>query len=107
MRLNLRRGSGYEQAGAEICRVEVGEVAVAYGPPAGVEVVAEASHRPLLGLRSDPPRMSATAPGLPVWVQARVCDAATVSDGTGESGRGTKSPENEPSSMRLCEQSEP
>ncbi len=51
MALNQRRGSSYEQAEAEICRVEVGEVAVALGPPAGVEVVAEASHRPLLGLR--------------------------------------------------------
>ncbi|MGV9325070.1 transposase [Streptosporangium sandarakinum] len=49
----LRHGSSYEQAEAEICRVEAGEVAVALGPPAGGEVVAEASHRPLLGLRPD------------------------------------------------------
>src|SRR4051812_5498065 len=54
MTLTLRRGSSYEQAEAEICRVEVGEVAVALGPPAGVEVVAEASYRPLLGLRPHP-----------------------------------------------------
>lgn len=32
--LRLRQGSGYEQAEAEFCRVEVGEVAVALGPPA-------------------------------------------------------------------------
>src|SRR5262249_30190328 len=32
--LRLRQGSGYEQAEAELCRVEVDEVAVALGPPA-------------------------------------------------------------------------
>lgn len=32
--LRLRQGSGYEQAQAEFCRVEVGEVAVSLGPPA-------------------------------------------------------------------------
>ena len=31
---SLRRGSGYEQAKAELCRVEGEEVAVAFGPPA-------------------------------------------------------------------------
>jgi hypothetical protein len=35
-------GSGDQQAQAKICRIEIGEVAVAPGPPAGVEVLAEA-----------------------------------------------------------------
>ncbi|MCX4960193.1 hypothetical protein [Streptomyces virginiae] len=39
MELNLRRGSSHEQEEAEICRVEVGEVTGAFGPPAGGEVV--------------------------------------------------------------------
>ena len=31
---SLRRGSGYEQAKAKLCRIESDEVAVAFGPPA-------------------------------------------------------------------------
>ncbi|WP_419248582.1 hypothetical protein [Streptomyces virginiae] len=48
MELNLRRGSRHEQEEAEICRVEVGEVAGALGPPAGGEVVVwgRATHTP-------------------------------------------------------------
>jgi hypothetical protein len=47
----VRQGSGYEQAEAEVSCVEAGEAAVALGPAARVEVVAEAAHRPLFGLR--------------------------------------------------------
>jgi len=47
----VRRGSGYEQAKAELRCVESDEVAVAFGPPAGGKVITEAAHGPLLGLR--------------------------------------------------------
>jgi hypothetical protein len=50
--LRMQRGSGYEQAEAELCLVEAGEVAVVLSPPPRGEVIAEAAHRPLLGLRS-------------------------------------------------------
>ena len=49
-----QQGSGYEQAKAELRRVEIDEVAVALGPLALVKIVAEAAHRPLLSLRPDP-----------------------------------------------------
>ena len=49
-----RRGSGYEQAEVDLCRVERDEVAVAFCPPARGRVVTEAAHRPLLDLRPDP-----------------------------------------------------
>jgi hypothetical protein len=51
--LRMQRGSGYEQAESGLCLVEAGEVAVVLSPPARGEVIAEAAHRPLLGLRSD------------------------------------------------------
>src|SRR5438477_9778607 len=59
---SLRRGSGYEQAKAELRRVESDEVAVAFGPPARDKVITEAPHCPLLGIRPDsgPYRYSAT-----------------------------------------------
>ena len=50
----MQRGSGHEQAQAELCLVEAGQVAVVLGPPPRGEVIAEAAHRPLLGLRPDP-----------------------------------------------------
>jgi hypothetical protein len=50
--LRLQRGSGHEQAEAELCLVEAGEVPVVLSPPPRGEVSAEAAHRPLLGLRS-------------------------------------------------------
>jgi hypothetical protein len=34
---------------AKLCRVEIDEVTVAFGPPAGCEVITEAAHCPLLG----------------------------------------------------------
>ena len=40
------RGSADEQAKAKVGRVEIDDVAVALGPPAGGEVVAEVAHRP-------------------------------------------------------------
>jgi hypothetical protein len=46
--------SGDKQAQAELCRVEAGEVAVAPGPAAGCEVITEAVHCPLLGVRAEP-----------------------------------------------------
>jgi hypothetical protein len=46
-------GSGDKQTLAKLCRVEVNEVAVAFGPPAGCEVITEAVHCPLLGVRPD------------------------------------------------------
>ncbi len=49
----LGRGSAYEQAQTELRGVESDEVAVAFGPPAGDKVVAEAVYRALLGLRPD------------------------------------------------------
>src|SRR5580658_10383103 len=54
-------GSGDKQAQAKLCRVEIGKVAVAFGPPAGCEVVTETVHCPLLGVRPDsgPGRYSA------------------------------------------------
>src|SRR5688500_15806273 len=47
-------GSGDKQAKAKLCRLETDEVAVAFGPPTGCEVITEAAHRPLLGVRPDP-----------------------------------------------------
>src|SRR4051812_15572039 len=54
--------SGDQQAGAELCRLEIDEVAVALGPPTGCEVIAEAAHRPPLDVRpeSRPHRYPAT-----------------------------------------------
>src|SRR3984885_8625550 len=54
-------GSADEQAKAELSRLEIEEVAVTFGPPAGREVITEAAHGPLLGVRPDPgpPRYSA------------------------------------------------
>ncbi len=39
-------GSGDEQASAKLCCVEIDEVAVAFGPPTGCEVITEAVHCP-------------------------------------------------------------
>ena len=50
----VSRGSGDEQAKAELGRVETDEVTVVFGPPTRGEVIAEAAHCPLLGVRSDP-----------------------------------------------------
>ncbi len=59
---SLRRGSGYEQAKAKLRCIESDEVAVAFGPPTRCEVITEAAHCPLLGLRPDsgPHRYSPT-----------------------------------------------
>ena len=46
-------GSGDKQAAVEHGRVEIEQVAVALGPAAGCEVVAEVVHCRLLGVRSD------------------------------------------------------
>jgi hypothetical protein len=46
-------GLGDKQTLAKLCRVEINEVAVAFGPPAGCEVITEAVHCPLLGVRPD------------------------------------------------------
>src|SRR5438445_7253424 len=55
-------GSGDKQAEAKLCRLEIDEVAVTFGPPTGCEVITEAAHCPLLGLPPDsgPHRYSAT-----------------------------------------------
>src|SRR5580658_11081547 len=54
-------GSGNKQATVKLCCVEIGEVAVAFGPPAGCEVITQAAHGPLLDVRTDsrPDRHSA------------------------------------------------
>ncbi len=49
-------GSGDKQAKAKLCSAEIDEVAVAFGPPAGCEVITQAAHRPLLDVRPDPGR---------------------------------------------------
>jgi len=46
-------GSGDKQARAKLGRVEINEVAVAFGRPARCEVITEAVHCPLLGVRPD------------------------------------------------------
>ena len=51
--LRTKRRSGYEQAEAELSLVEPCEVAVTLSPPARVKILAQAAHRPLLGLRSN------------------------------------------------------
>src|SRR6266700_7559391 len=48
-----RRGSGDKQALAKLGRVEIDEVAVAFGPPAGCKVITEAAHCPPLGVPPD------------------------------------------------------
>src|SRR5271165_1982258 len=52
--LHSAAGSANKQAKAKLCRLEIDEVAVTFGPQAGCEVITEAEHRPLLGVRSDP-----------------------------------------------------
>src|SRR5215831_9188246 len=54
--------SGDKEAKAKLCRLEIEEAAVAFGPPTGCEVITEAVHCALLGLRPDsgPHRYSAT-----------------------------------------------
>ena len=54
--------SGDKEAKAKLCRLEIEEVTVTPGPPAGCEVITQAVHCPLLGLRPDsgPHRYSAT-----------------------------------------------
>src|SRR5438105_15953159 len=47
-------GSGDKQAKAKLCRREIDEVAVAFGPPTGCEVITETAHCPLLGVRPNP-----------------------------------------------------
>ena len=47
-------GSADQQAKAELRRIEGDEIAVALGPPARGEVIAQGAQRPLLGLRPDP-----------------------------------------------------
>jgi hypothetical protein len=46
-------GSGDKEASAKLCRLEIDEVAVAFGPPTSCEVITEAAHCPLLGVRPD------------------------------------------------------
>src|SRR5947209_7178898 len=55
-------GSGDKQAKAKLCRFEIEEVAVAFDPSTRCEVVTQAAHCPLLGVRPDagPHRYSAT-----------------------------------------------
>src|SRR5260370_39601179 len=55
-------GSSDKQAKAKVRHFEIEEVAVAFGPPTGCEVITEAAHCPLLGVRPDcgPHRYSAT-----------------------------------------------
>jgi hypothetical protein len=53
-RPHLRRvGSGDKQSSAKFGRVEINEVAVAFSPPTGREVIAEVVHCPLLSVASD------------------------------------------------------
>ena len=58
----IATGSGYEQAKAKVRHFEIEEVAVAFDPPTGIEVITEAAHCPLLDVRPDsgPHRYSAT-----------------------------------------------
>jgi hypothetical protein len=49
----LVAGSGDKQAKAKLCRLEIEEVAVAFDPPTRCEVITEAAHCPLLGVRPD------------------------------------------------------
>src|SRR5436190_3759857 len=67
---SLWAGSGDKQAKAKLCRLEIEEVAVAFDPPTRCEVITEAAHCPLLGVRPDagPHRYSATD----VLVQVRL-----------------------------------
>src|ERR1700722_3186182 len=60
--LTATASSRDQQAKAELCRFEIEEVAVSFGPPARCQVIAEAAHGPLLGVRPDsrPYRHSAT-----------------------------------------------
>ncbi|GAA0827841.1 hypothetical protein GCM10009525_24250 [Streptosporangium amethystogenes subsp. fukuiense] len=52
-------GSGDQQVKAELCRVEIDEVSVAFGLPAGYEVVTEAARaRNGNGWHARPPRTS-------------------------------------------------
>jgi hypothetical protein len=44
----MGKGSGDKQALAKLGRVEIDEVAVAFGSPAGCKVITGAAHRPLL-----------------------------------------------------------
>jgi hypothetical protein len=59
-----RISGGDKQAKAELGRLEIDEVAIAFGPPAGCEVITQAAHGALLGVRPDPGlyRYSATDP---------------------------------------------
>src|SRR4051812_31123731 len=45
--------SGDQQAGTELCSVQVEEISVPLGPPTRVQVGAEAVHHPLLDVRAD------------------------------------------------------
>src|SRR5712692_7580939 len=47
-------GSGDKHAKAKLCRLEIDEVAVTFGPPTGCEVITEAAHCPLLGVQPNP-----------------------------------------------------
>ena len=58
-------GSGDKQASAKLCRLEIDEVAVTFGPPAGGEVITEVAHCPLLGVRGALPE-AAKAGLLPI-----------------------------------------
>jgi hypothetical protein len=55
-------GSGDKQAKANLCRLEIEEVTVAFEPPTSCKVITEAAHCPLLGFPPDcgPHRYSAT-----------------------------------------------
>jgi hypothetical protein len=46
-------GSGDKQAKAKLCRLEIEEVAVAFGPSTSCKVITEAAHCPLLSFPSD------------------------------------------------------
>ena len=45
--------SGDEQAKAKLCRLEIEEITVAFGPLTRCEVMTEVAHSPLLGDRPD------------------------------------------------------
>src|SRR5579875_1163276 len=64
-----RRGSGYEQAKAELRRVKIDDVAIAFGPPAGREIRTEDTHGPLLGVRPHPGPHRYSAPDMIVQIR--------------------------------------
>ena len=81
-------GSSYKQAKAKVRHFEIEEVAVAFGPPTGCEVITEAAHCPLLDVWPDsgPHRYSAT--NVRVQVCLRSADLIVVVPATVDLGIG-------------------